>query len=416
MKVEFDLRRDLAQMHLDLLLQMRIAAQERRQELARRRRHRPRPTPRLKRQRHERAGRAFREPVEAMLHANEFQFGPGMVRLGREEKARRFPAARADPAAVTTSKSRSSREPLRAAVPRLPRPGWSCGTIRALSGLNSTGAPSSQWQRPLVPHWVSQVRRLRLSWRKGLADAVLVGQQERQKIAEPAEQHLVFGGEKFRAVGRLVAKAAHLEEIARAFLELRRIDAQIDLDARLQRIETATRFSRRCAVRGADAAGASSCPSASHSSSSLAEGIGLLRALLLLEIGAVEVGLERGGNLAVVAAMNFPGQPPGEFLGVGLAADRRADGGIEKIGQIDLRLLEQVAELGEAVPLAARLEKAGQGRAFGPGRAANRGRRNVAAWTIGQYAAFAGMSNHQVASRAQVFLATSSPYLLRWHA
>ena len=75
------------------------------------------------------------------------------------------------------------------------------------------------------------------------------------------------------------------------------------------------------------------------------ERLGLLRALFLVEIGAVEIRLERGGNFSVVAAMNFPRQPPGELLGVGLAADGRADGGVEEIGQVDLRFLEQIAEL-----------------------------------------------------------------------
>ena len=39
-----------------------------------------------------------------------------------------------------------------------------------------------------------------------------------------------------------------------------------------------------------------------------AERFALLGALLLLEVGAVEIGLERGGNLAVVAPVDFPGE------------------------------------------------------------------------------------------------------------
>ena len=89
MKVEFDLRRHLAQMHLHLLLQMRIAAQQRRQKLARRG-DIDRTDALLERQRHERARRPLRQAVEAMLHANELQLGPRMVRLRREEKLRVF--------------------------------------------------------------------------------------------------------------------------------------------------------------------------------------------------------------------------------------------------------------------------------------------------------------------------------------
>ena len=94
MEVEFDLRRHLAQMDFHLLLQMRIAAQERRQKLARRgdidRAHAA-----LERQRHERTRRPFREAIEAMLHANELQLGPADGPTSARGKGARFPAARA---------------------------------------------------------------------------------------------------------------------------------------------------------------------------------------------------------------------------------------------------------------------------------------------------------------------------------
>ena len=48
-----------------------------------------------------------------------------------------------------------------------------------------------------------------------------------------------------------------------------------------------------------------------------------------------------------------------------------ADVGVEEIGQVDLRFLQQGAELGEPVPLAASLEEAGEGLAF---RTGTRGR------------------------------------------
>ena len=77
----------LAQVHLHLLLQMRIAAQERRQEL---------PgggdidlaDALLEGERHERARRPFRQAIEAVLHADELQLGPRMIGLRREEKTR----------------------------------------------------------------------------------------------------------------------------------------------------------------------------------------------------------------------------------------------------------------------------------------------------------------------------------------
>jgi len=58
--------------------------------------------------------------------------------------------------------------------------------------------------------------------------------------------------------------------------------------------------------------------------------------------------------------MNFPGQTPGKFLGIGLATNGRPDIGIKKIGQVDLRFLEQITELVKAVPLTASLKKTGQ--------------------------------------------------------
>jgi hypothetical protein len=85
MKVEFDLSRHLPQMHLHLLLQMRIAAQQRRQHLPGRSDF-ERADALLERERHERTRRALRQAIEAMLHAHQFKLGPRMVRLRREEQ------------------------------------------------------------------------------------------------------------------------------------------------------------------------------------------------------------------------------------------------------------------------------------------------------------------------------------------
>ena len=181
-------------------------------------------------------------------------------------------------------------------------------------------------------------------------DAVLVGEQNRQKIAQPAQQDLVLNIEKLGAIGRLVAKPPHLKKIARAFLELRRVDAQVDLHARLHRVIARLDFpddAKLAARMGRGVVLSGGKPLEQF----LAEGIGLLRAFLLLEIGPVEIRLERRGNLAVVAAKNFAGEAPRQFLAVGLAADGRTDVGIEEIGQVDLRFLEQRAELREAGPI-----------------------------------------------------------------
>ncbi len=201
---------------------------------------------------------------------------------------------------------------------------------------------------------------------KRAGDSVLVGEQDGQKIAEPAQQDLVVGIEKLRPVRRLVAESTHLKEIARAFLELRRIDAQVDLHARLERVEAridlphnaqfAPRM-RRHVIRAV----------AKPVDQFAAERLGFLRALLRLEVRPVKVGQQRRRNLAIVTAINFAREAPREFLGIRLAADRRADVGVEEIRQVDLRLFQQRAEVRETVPLAASLKKSGKGLAFGAG-------------------------------------------------
>ena len=300
-----------------------------------------------------------------MPHANQLELGPGMVRFGREEKADVFERlAQAGCGHHLKIKIEPGGVGAAASVLRL---GW----MKLRDDPRTQGAELDR--RAFLPMAAAARAPLgepgeqaAIVVEKRAGDAVLVGQQDRQEIAEPAEEDLVVGVEEFRAVGRLVAKSPHLKKVARAFLELRRIDPQVDLDARLERVVARLDFpddAQFAAGMGRDVVLAGGKPFEQL----LAERIGLLRPLLPLEIGPVEVRLERGRNLAVVTAENLAGQAPGKLLAVRLAADGRADVGIEEIGQVDLRFLEQRAELGEAVPLAAGLKKAGESLAFRTG-------------------------------------------------
>src|SRR5260370_32017906 len=79
----------MAKMVFDLLMKMRRTAKEGRKKVAGRGDiHRAHAA--FEGQCHERTGRAFREAIEAMLHTDKLQFGPGMIRLGREEQAHGF--------------------------------------------------------------------------------------------------------------------------------------------------------------------------------------------------------------------------------------------------------------------------------------------------------------------------------------
>ncbi len=360
LEIKFDLRGHLAQMHLHLLLQVRVTAQKRRQKLARRGgvdfSHAL-----LEGERHERVGRPLRQAIEAVPDANELKLRPRMVGLGRKKEIRvgkRFAQAgggddleiEVEPRAVAPVAGAGSgmklRHDARAERTKLDRRAVLPDTAAALAPLREPGEQAAV---------VVQERG---------AGAVFVGEQQREEIAQPAEQHLVLRGEKLGPVGRLVAEAAHLEKITGTFLQLRRVDPQVDVHLRLERVEAGLDLPRHTQA-AAWRIGGVLLGFGKPLEQLTAKRLGLLRALLLLEVGAVQVGLERGGNLAVVAAMDLARQPPGEFLGVGLAANGRADGGIEKIGQVDLRFLEQVAQLVEAVPLAPGLEKAGEGLLLG---------------------------------------------------
>ena len=239
MKVEFDLRGDLAQVDFDLLLEMRIAAQQRRQKL---------PgggdidlaDAALEGEGHERTGRALGEAVEAMLHADQLQIGPVMVGFLGEKKAgvlERFAQA----GGGDDFKIKVEARAVAAAIARFFAGMELRDDARAQGAELDGGAVlpvAAAARAPLGEP--GEEAAVVVEERAG--GAVLVGEQEREKIAEPAEEDLVVGGEKFGAVGRLIAEAADLEEIARAFLELGRVDAQIDLDAGLERVETRLDF------------------------------------------------------------------------------------------------------------------------------------------------------------------------------
>ena len=181
----------------------------------------------------ERGGRSVR-PVETMPHADELEFGPGMVRLRREEEPGVFQrlaqAGGGDDFEIKI-------EPGRSATPVV-------GIHGGMElGDNARAERAELDRRAVVPMAAAAGAPLRKPGEQAAVvveeragDAVLVGEQQGQEIAEPAQQHLVLRVEEFRAVGRLVAEAAHLEEIARALAELRRIDAQVDLHACLERV------------------------------------------------------------------------------------------------------------------------------------------------------------------------------------
>ncbi len=288
-EVEFDLRRHLPQVNLHLMLEMRITAQERRQKMARGgdidRAHAA-----LQGQGHERTGRPFRQAIKAMLHADQLEFRPGMVRLRRKEEAhvfQRFTQARGGDDLEVKVESGGIGA---AAVPRVG------GGMKL---RNDARAERAELDRraviPMAPAARAPLRepgeQAAIVVEKRTGDAVLVGEQDGEKIAQPAQQHLVVGVEEFRAVRRFVAEAADLEKIARAFLELRGIDAQVDLQARLERVEARldfphdAQFAPRMGLHLFRADG----EPVEHFA---AEGFGFLGALLLLEVGPVEVGLQ----------------------------------------------------------------------------------------------------------------------------
>jgi len=224
-----------------------------------------------------------------VAHANEFQFGPGVVGFRREKEAhilqRLAQAGRRDHLKIKI-------EP-RTVGPAIARfgAGMNLGNDSRAQGTELDRCAFLPMAAPALSPLGEPGKQAAVIVQEGAGGPVLVGEQQRQKIAEPAEKNLVFAGKEFRTVGRFVAKTAHLEKIARTLLELGGIDAQIDLDAGLQRVEARfdfpddAQFTARtgCAVLLAGREPVDQF---------LAEGIGFLRALLLLEVGAVEIRLE----------------------------------------------------------------------------------------------------------------------------
>ena len=144
-----------------------------------------------------------------MLHANEFQLRTAVFRFRGEEKAR--------------------------VLQRLAQSGGSddfkieieTGTVAAtIAGLfggmklrNDACAERAELDRRAVfPMAATAHAPLREPGEQAAVIAeertghpVLIREKKRKKIAEPAEEHLVIRREKLGAIGRLIAKTAHLE-------------------------------------------------------------------------------------------------------------------------------------------------------------------------------------------------------------
>ena len=174
-----------------------------------------------------------------MLHANQLEFGPRMVRLRCEKKTRIFQRL----AQTGGGDDFKIQIELRGTA-----------TIFAIGGgmqlRHDARAQRAEFdRRAFIPMTTGAGAPLRepgeqaaIIVEKRADDAVLVREQKWKEIAEPAEQNLVLGVEQLRPIRGFVAETPHLEEIARAFLKLRRIDAQVDLHARLEWIVTGLDF------------------------------------------------------------------------------------------------------------------------------------------------------------------------------
>ena len=184
---------------------MRVAAQERRQELSRRGRV-DLPDALPEREGHELARRPVGQPVEAVLHADELQFRPRLVVVGREKEmsvAERLAQA-------------GGGDDLEGQLQ--PRTAPAVGGRRMQLRHNACAERAELDRRAVVPRTAAAGAPLRqpgeqaaVVVQEGAARPVLVGEQQRQEIAEPAQQYLVVGGKKLGPVRRLVAEAAHLE-------------------------------------------------------------------------------------------------------------------------------------------------------------------------------------------------------------